>query len=56
LNLIDENDRGDELCCARPLGLGNRETCRDVVTRMTGGTTGIDIVQVVIPEGSTVGE
>jgi hypothetical protein len=35
IDLIAEHDGGDEFRCIRSLGLRNRETCRNMIARMS---------------------
>ena len=56
VDLIGKSNRGDEFGGGCPLGLGDRETGRDMVARMTGNAADIGVIEVEIAEGGAIGE
>jgi hypothetical protein len=56
IDLIGQHDCGNELDPARPLRLRNREASRDNVARMPDLAPRIDVVQVEVADGRTIGE
>jgi hypothetical protein len=57
VDLIGDNDGGDELRAIRSFGLGDREAWRDMIARMhRSRRRSVDIIEVQVPHGGAIGE
>jgi hypothetical protein len=56
IDFVGKHDRGDQFRGTRMLRLGDRETGRDVIARMTGDAADIGVIQVEITKCGAIGE
>src|SRR5271169_2653598 len=56
VDLVSDDDGGDEVRSARVFGYGDRKTGRNIVARMAGPVPNIDVVQIVVAKSRTIGE